>query len=131
MKASMNNTQENRRAFERYNVAHLKGLTGSITSVSLYSYLVSMAAGGCGFYSARKLKSPEPIVVCKFEWPDVFLDPIVVEGKILYSVPKELDDVTLFFTGIQFLEDQRFMTQLLIKQLEQMAEHGLVEKFLR
>ncbi|MBN8553952.1 MAG: hypothetical protein J0L93_00740 [Deltaproteobacteria bacterium] len=114
-------------------MSKLKGLKGSILGLETYSYLVSLGKGGCGFYGTRKLKPHDlkATIVCQFEWNDVFFEPIKVEGEIIYSEPKDLDHATLFYTGVRFNEDQQFLVELLIQELEQMAEHGVIEKFLK
>lgn len=123
----------NRRKHERYAVTDVPYLKGVMLGTHTYGYLVSISRGGCGFYSRRRPKNLNlsDKVVCHFEWSPVLLNTIQIEGRLLYSVPKDLEHTTLFFTGIEFYEEQRFFIDPLIDCLENMSYRGVIESFLR
>lgn len=122
-----------KRHFERFNVLSVPELTIKMSKGSGSWLLVCLGHGGCGLFTPIQNTPkgfPEEIKF-KFEWPEVLLDPIEVECRLVYFVRKRLEKKSVWYVGFEFSEASKFRLEPLITQLELLTEAGNVEKFLR
>lgn len=122
-------TQPERRKNPRFKVANLESLKGVIDRQSERERLVTLGAGGCGFYGAQptgKLQADRR-VFSTFQMEGVTATPIEVQGTIRYIQEIKIDSKPVWYYGVEFLPSQTALISPIIKELEKLCEAKKVE----
>lgn len=116
-----------KRKYPRFNIAHYDGLSAQVEGQNT-ERVISLGQGGCGFYS---LEGPDGFVPPKkvsvtFSFDNHSLEPIQVQGEVIYVRPYNIQNKVVYYFGVEF--GQAFQSKLdgLAQELDRWAEEGKV-----
>lgn len=119
-----------RREADRYLMLDIQDFEGRLDFLNKNFKLVSLGLGGCGFYGDELTEISRPRkVTCEFRWHPQFSKAIRVKGSLIYCVPKNVIDKTIFYYGVEFSNSRS--VEPLIEELEEWAEAGKVGRFVK
>lgn len=121
------------RRFQRYDVSHAAELGGSVSETPLRLRLATLSFGGCGFYGSAPRDEfwPPKEVVCSIFCPGrdrVFEESRLLLGNLIYIRPINTAEISSYFYGVKFHDEDRFKIKDLLERLEKLAKSGQIDR---